>query len=353
MLKASVLKLKHHTGVLKLKHANQAPGRTQKDMSTSTKSRREGIKFSRRRRYVTSLDMSRVMIKPDTRFDVSIRDNGRMEKTERPTYAGAAAAYRRAVMFDLAEEFEIGFFLSYYRNFSIPHIAQVLAGTGEVRARPAKRSMDTAIVMYELIEDGFDRARGQAMVDLLNRVHKGVKGTNDDFLYVLTTLLVVPIRFCDAHGRRSTTSDERQAATTFYAELANRMHISHPFTSYDNAAEFLDGYERRFSAPSSAGAELMASTMGLFSERLPRPAAPLAAPVLSVLFNDSQLSRSLGLPVPNQVTRACVRFGLRLRAAQLRRRPLRTRSRFSPGKAGSGVYPGGYGIGELGPDRAN
>lgn len=289
-------------------------------------------------------------------FKAKVRrgDNGGMEKFDRPPLAHASATYRRAVMFDLAEEFEVGFFLSYYRNFSIPHIAQTLALTGEVHARPSKRSMDTAIVMYELIEDGFDGARGQAMVDLLNRVHKGVKGTNEDFLYVLTTLLVVPIRFCDAHGRRRTTADERQAATDFYAELARRMRIDHAFTSYESAERFLDDYEEQFSAPSDAGAELMSSTMSLFSDRLPGPLAPLAAPVLSVLFDDSRLSHSLGLSVPNHVMRTVVRLGLRARAAQLRRRPPRAQSRFNPGKAGSGVYPDGYSLDELGPrSRAN
>lgn len=272
-----------------------------------------------------------------------------MERSDRQTYADAAAAYRRAVMFDLAEEFEIGFFLSYYRNFSIPHIAEVLAETGEVHVRPSKRSMDTAIVMYELIEDGFDGTRGRSMVDLLNRVHKGVRGTNDDFLYVLTTLLVVPIRFCDAHGRRSTTAQERKDATDFYAELAERMNIRHAFTSYDAAAEFLDSYEEQFSAPSEAGASLMAATLSLFRERLPRPIASLAVPVLSVLFDDRRLSRSLGLPAPNPVLRKGIELGLRARAAQLHRRPQRSQSRFNPGHAGSGVYPGGYVLDELGP----
>jgi len=291
--------------------------------------------------------MSNAMVKASR----SIGDNGDMEKSERRSPVDAAASYRRAVMFDLAEEFEVGFFLSYYRNFSIPHIAQVLAQTGEVHARPSKRSMDTAIVMYELIEDGFDGARGRAMVDLLNRVHKGIRGTNDDFLYVLTTLLVVPIRFCDAHGRRPTTMAERQAATDFYAELAERMHISHPFTTYELAAQFLDDYEEQYSAPSDAGAGLMASTMSLFRDRLPLPLAPLAAPVLSTLFGDSQLSRSLGLPVPHPIMRTAVTLGLRSRAAQLRRRSPRAQSRFTPGKAGSGVYPSGYSLAELGPRR--
>jgi hypothetical protein len=291
--------------------------------------------------------MSKAMVKAST----AIRDNRHMERSERQTYAAAAAAYRHAVMFDLAEEFEIGFFLSYYRNFSIPHIAEVLAETGEVHARPSKRSMDTAIVMYELIEDGFDGDRGQAMVDLLNRVHKGVRGTNEDFLYVLTTLLVIPIRFCDAHGRRRTTAQERQDATDFYAELAERMNIHHAFTSYDAAAQFLNSYEEQFSAPSKAGASLMAATMSLFRDRLPRPLASLAAPVLSVLFDDKRLSRSLGLPAPRPLLRKGIELGLRVRAAQLRRRPQRSQSRFNPGHAGSGVYPKGYALDELGPDN--
>ena len=260
-----------------------------------------------------------------------------------------ATGYRKLVMFDLAEEFEVGFFLSYYRNFSIPHIARTLAGTGEVEARPAKRSFDTAIVMYELIEDGIDGERGQAMVDLLRRVHRGVPGTNQDFLYVLATLLVVPIRYCDTFGRRATTPAEKADALRFYNDLASRLGIEDVWSTYEESEQFLDRYENDYSGPSVEGARLMTATMSLFAERMPRFVVPLAPRILSVLLDDAQLSKSLGLPARSALIKAPLLLALRLRAAQLRRRPSRVSSRFTPGDAGSAVYPHGYSIKDLGP----
>lgn len=260
-----------------------------------------------------------------------------------------ASGYRKLVMFDLAEEFEVGFFLSYYRNFSIPHIARTLAGTGEVEARPAKRSFDTAIVMYELIEDGVDGERGKAMVDLLRRVHHGVPGTNQDFLYVLATLLVVPIRYCDAFGRRATTQDEKAAALHFYNDLASRLGIEDVWKTYEESEQFLDRYENEYSGQSAEGARLMTATMSLFGDRLPRMAVPLAPGILSVLLDDARLSKALGLPTKSDLMGAVLRLALKLRGVQLRRRAPRASSRFTPGDAGSAVYPRGYEIKDLGP----
>ena len=82
------------------------------------------------------------------------------------------STFRRMVMYDLAKDMELGNFLSYYRNFAIPHLAATLVQTREVLDRPMKRSYDTAIVIYELIANGLDSPRGQEMVALLNRVHR-------------------------------------------------------------------------------------------------------------------------------------------------------------------------------------
>lgn len=257
--------------------------------------------------------------------------------------------YRRLVMFDLAEEFELGFFLSYYRNFAIPHLAATLAGTGEIEARPAKRSFDTAIVMYELIEHGFEGDRGRAMVDLLTRVHKGVPGSGEDFRYVLTTLLVVPIRFCDEFGRRATTAEEKQSAVDFYQELASRMGIEGLTNVYEDSETFLDEYEMRHARRSDAGDKLMTSTMGLFAERMPRVAERLIPQGLAFMIDDPRVASALNLPKPSRPLHGILRGALKARGMQLRRRPARVTSRFTPGKAGSSVYPGGYQLSDLGP----
>jgi len=39
------------------------------------------------------------------------------------------ATFRRMIMFDLAKDMELGNFLSYYRNFAIPHLAATLVHT--------------------------------------------------------------------------------------------------------------------------------------------------------------------------------------------------------------------------------
>lgn len=69
------------------------------------------------------------------------------------------AAYRQMVLFDLAMDIGLGFFLAYYRNFAVPSIAATLHHNGEIVGRLMKRSYDTAIVTYELITSPEHRPR--------------------------------------------------------------------------------------------------------------------------------------------------------------------------------------------------
>jgi hypothetical protein len=151
------------------------------------------------------------------------------------------ATFRTMVLFDLAADMELGFFLSYYRNFAIPSIAVTLHANGEIQQRPMKRSYDTAIVIYELIAGGLDSDRGREMIALLNHVHRNVPGSKDDFLYVLLTLLVVPIRWSQQHGWRQPTRAELAAASRFFTELGSRMNMVGMPATYTEAEQFFDG----------------------------------------------------------------------------------------------------------------
>lgn len=252
-------------------------------------------------------------------------------------------------LFDLAADMELGFFLSYYRNFAIPSIAETLAKNGEIPQRPMKRSYDTAIVIYELISNGFDSDRGRAMVSLLNRAHRNVPGTGDDFLYVLLTLLVVPIRWIQKQAWRQPTTAELEAATRFFAELGNRLNIQDMPASFVDAEQFFDYYESANVAPSPAGQSLLASTVQVFQGRLPLALRPLAKPMISTMLDDDRLVSALGLPRATGLSRGALRAGLRLRNGIYRRRPLNADPHFIPGQAGSSLYPGGYSLGQIGP----
>ena len=259
------------------------------------------------------------------------------------------STFRQMALFDLAADMELGLFLSYYRNFAIPGIAGTLSQNGEIPLRPMKRSYDTAIVIYELIANGFDSDRGRAMVSLLNRVHRNVPGTGDDFLYVLITLLVVPIRWIQRHAWRQPTATELEAATRFFAELGRRMNIPSMPASFSDAERFFDDYEAANIGPSAAGQSLLASTVQVFQSRLPLFLRPVARPLLSAMLDDDRLVSALGLPRAGGLSRGALRAGLWLRNGIYRRLPLSADPHFVPGEAGSSLYPGGYSLGQIGP----
>ena len=267
---------------------------------------------------------------------------------DRPS-ADPFALYRDMVLHTFKTEFRAGFFIAYYRNFAIPSIARTLAARGETAARPMKRSYDTGIVIHEIIVNGFDSDRGRKMMELLRRVHQGVPGSSEDFLYVLMTLLVIPVRWADAHGWRKLTDAERGASLAFYTELGSRMGLDPAPETFPEAEALLDDYEARHMTASPEGAALLEATAEALAVRLPRPLKSRTPAVISLLMDKPEVAAALGLkPAPTWLRRT---FGglLRVRAFVERTRPLPSRPSFTPGKSGSSVYPQGYRLEDIGP----
>lgn len=256
--------------------------------------------------------------------------------------------YRTMVLYDFQKEIHAGFFVSYYRNFAIPSIARTLAARGELRARPMKRSYDTGIVIHEIIANGFDSDRGQAMVNLLRRVHAGVPGTGEDFLYVLMTLLVLPLRWIAQYGWRKTTPLEERAAVAFYAELGRRMGLDAAPATLAEANAFLDNYEARHMGPSPEGAELLSATVDALKVRLHPRLRPFTGVVLALMMDKPEVAVALGLKPAPAVLRAAYRTVLRVRALRARMSPLPTNPSFTPGGRMS-AYPNGYTLDMIGP----
>ncbi len=259
------------------------------------------------------------------------------------------ATFRQMVLFDLSGDIELGFFLAYYRNFAVPSIAETLTQNGEIIERPMKRSYDTAIVTYELITSGLNSDRGRHIIRLLNHAHSHVPGSHADFLYVLLALLVVPIRWTRTNAWRAPTPAEETAATRFYRVLGTRMNIHSFPTTFQDAEQFFDSYERENMAYSTAGAQLMASTLQVLKSRLPGPASLLARPMLSAMCDNDRFTDALGLPRATRLSKATLNKVLQSRNAIHRLRPLSKEPHFKPGKAGSSLYPDGYRLDDIGP----
>jgi hypothetical protein len=257
--------------------------------------------------------------------------------------------FRQMALFDLAEDIKFGFFLAYYRNFAIPSGSATLVRNGEIPARPMKRSIDTGLVIYELIGSGLDSERGRQMTSLLNRVHQHVPGSREDFLYVLMTLLVVPIRWTDRYGWRKPTQTERDAATRFFRELGERIHISDIPVTFEAAEKFFDDYERRRVAPSAAGKTLMGATVQVFQSMQTRLLHPVTERMIATMLDDAQLAAALGLPRSTWWSRLALNAGMSVRNAIRRHTPLSTVPSFIPGQAASPVYAEGYKLADIGP----
>ncbi|WP_307857136.1 oxygenase MpaB family protein [Pseudarthrobacter albicanus] len=266
-----------------------------------------------------------------------------------PEGADPYAIYRTMVLYDFQKEIHAGFFVSYYRNFAIPSIARTLADRGEMRERPMKRSYDTGIVIHEIIANGFDSDRGQAMTALLRRVHQGVPGSSEDFLYVLMTLLVLPLRWVDQHGWRKLTALEEEAAVAFYAELGRRMGLDPAPATLEAAGRFLDDYEERRLGPSPEGSSLLGATVEALKVRLHRFLRPLTPVVLALMMDKPRVAVALGLKPSPAWLRLVFNAVLRFRAVRASMRPLPAQPSFVPGKTGTSVYPDGYTLGQIGP----
>lgn len=260
--------------------------------------------------------------------------------------------YQLTAFYDFPRDMRDGLTLAFYRVFAIPRIAELLVKTGEMTGRPAKRSYDTGLVIYELIAAGFDAPRGQEMIKLLGRVHQGLGIAQEDFRYVLCTFMVTPFRWIDIRGWRPLLPAEREASTNFYRELGRRMHIEALPETFADAAAILDDYEQHFAADNEAGRALMASTLLVFRNRLPMLIRPLAAPLLSSYFADTKLTDALGLPTAPRILSAAIRLVYAVRNAVRRRRPATKTSWFVPGTPTHDVYPNGYTLDQLGPQAS-
>lgn len=271
-------------------------------------------------------------------------------RSTRPTGTDAHGIYRNMVLFDFKTEIHSGFFVAYYRNFAIPSTARTLAATGEMRSRPMKRSYDTGIVIHEIIANGFEHERSHAMIELLRRVHKGVPGSGEDFLYVLMTLLVLPLRWVERHGWRRLTGLEKQAATDFYAELGRQMGLEGIPATFAEAGRFLDDYEDQKMGPSPEGAMLLEATVPAFASRIPARLRRFTPTIMALMMDKPQVAVALGLKPAPAALRVPFNAVLRIRALQARRRPLPTDPIFVPGKMNVVAYPDGYTLDQIGPE---
>src|SRR4030081_3094174 len=101
--------------------------------------------------------------------------------------------------------------LAFFKTYGIPTISELLDQTSEFRERAQKRYDDTELILAEIVDNGMDSERGREAPRRMNRMHGRFPIRNEDYLYVLATFVLVPLRWNRKYGWRRYTEREELA----------------------------------------------------------------------------------------------------------------------------------------------
>lgn len=242
-----------------------------------------------------------------------------------------------------------GLELALYRTYCVPSISGLLDSTGEFHRHAQRRYDDTAILVAELCEWGYEHGRGREALERINWAHGHFSISNDDFLYVLSTFVYEPIRWIDRFGWRPTCRNEKLAYYYFWREVGTRMGIADVPPTYEAFEDWSRAYERRTFRFADSNQRVGTATRELFTTWYPRPLAPVVRGAIHALLDDSMLD-AFGFPRPSTRARALVGGVLSLRGRIVGWLPARRKPSFFTDRANR-THPRGYEIRALGPPR--
>ncbi len=237
--------------------------------------------------------------------------------------------------------------LALFRTYGVPSIGGLLDRTREFTDRGQKRYDDTVVLLHEMTrEGGMESAHGREALRRMNRIHGRYTIANDDFRYVLSTFVVVPVRWVSAYGWRPYSGHEVRATVNTFRHMGRLMGMTDIPETYEKFASFLDAYERKNFAYTDANLRVADATIAIFQGWFPAPLRPLARRGVLALI-DPPLRAALGQPRVHRAMETLADRALRARALFVRLLPSRPES--CPKVPRPRTYPGGYTLADIGP----
>lgn len=236
-----------------------------------------------------------------------------------------------------------------FRTYAVPSIGRLLYETGEFTTRTQKRYDDTSLILDAIAEHGIDSPQGRVAVRRMNQMHGAYGISNDDLRYVLSTFVVVPIRWIDDMGWRRLSEHERVAACHYYRDLGRHMGIRDIPETHREFATLMDDYERAHFAYDPGSRAVADATVELFTTFPPNHHAPAAAVRrFSYGLMDDALRAAFRYPRIPAWEQRLARGAVRARSAVVRRMPPRTEPMLARMQPTIRSYPDGYDVAELG-----
>ncbi len=233
------------------------------------------------------------------------------------------------------------------RTFCVPSIAKLLDRTGEFQHHTQKRYDDTGIIVSELFKWGYEHPRGQAFLQRMNAIHGRFPIGNSDYLYVLSTFIYEPVRWCNRFGWRPLSDHEKQAMYYFWYAVGERMGITDIPGSYEAFEAYNRTYEREHFTYDVANQRVADATRAMLLSWFPVGLRSLADKAIPALL-DQPLLNALGWQPASPLLTQLLEKSLKLRSRLLRKLPPRTLPDFLADRT-IRSYPQGYTVTDIGP----
>ncbi|MFD7322435.1 oxygenase MpaB family protein [Streptomyces sp. NPDC059875] len=264
-------------------------------------------------------------------------------------------------------DFSVAGALAFANSVAPPHMAALLVRTGEITENTQRRMEHFGLIAMQMVRHGFKDDRGKAAVRQMNRIHKNaVKHisdenkqwsiSNEDYLFVLATSMLGPVRWVDRYAWRPTSRQEKVAAYLHIKEQGELMGLKDMPGSYQEMARFHDDYVEAHFAYSPEAEKLWRALeptvvepmVGHVPERWRPTARRLAKAGMPALLGP-HMRRAFGVREPSRLLCLAVDAAIKARSAYVRRQPPRTEAAY-PDPLPTPSFPkADYRIEDLGP----
>ncbi len=239
--------------------------------------------------------------------------------------------------------------IALYRTYAVPAIGELLGGTGEFTGRTQKRYDDTALILNGMMRYGFGPGPGRDALRRMNQMHRSYDISNDDYRYVLSTFVVMPVRWLNdrGYGWRRLSDHEVSAVVHYYRRLGRYMGIKDVPETYEGFRDLMDSYEEEHFAYTEGGRAVSDATLDLMVTFYP-PRAARAARRFSMAILDESLIETFRYDPPSRAWRRAADTALRLRARVVRRMRPREEPLWAEANPNIRSYPDGHDLGRIG-----
>jgi hypothetical protein len=230
--------------------------------------------------------------------------------------------------------------LALFYSYASESVSRLLDRTGEFDRRGQLRYDDTQLLIGTFIESGWDSDFGRRAIERMNAIHGRFRISNDDFVFVLWTLIHVPILWMEQHAFRPFTPHEARAWYCFWRGVGERMGMTGLPATKAELDTWIESYEREHVVYNEHSRRVADATVRILQNWLPERLRFVVQPAAAALLEERAL-RAFGFDDPNPVLVRSIKAVMKAHAAVQRFVPLirypsllsqlRTRSYGKPG----------------------